>query len=88
MLQQAIVGLRDIYREVFLLRDVEELNVKETAQALAISVPSVKVRLHRARIILQKQLTPQLKAVTQKPKGGGSIGHRMQTRLELHLRLF
>jgi RNA polymerase sigma-70 factor (ECF subfamily) len=68
LLQQAVEGLPDIYRQVFLLREVEELNVNETARALNISIPSVKVRLHRARMMLQKQLTPQLKTVTEAPK--------------------
>ncbi len=68
LLQQAVATLPDIYREVFLLRDVEELNINETALALNISIPSVKVRLHRARMMLQKQLTPQLKTVTRTSK--------------------
>lgn len=63
IIKKAIESLPDIYRRVFLLRDVEELNVNETAQTLNISIPSVKVRLHRARIMLQKQLAPQLKSV-------------------------
>src|SRR5277367_1905127 len=58
-LQEAIACLPDIYREVFLLRDVEEMNINETAEALSISIPSVKARLHRARM-MQKQLAPQL----------------------------
>jgi RNA polymerase sigma-70 factor, ECF subfamily len=61
MLQAAIADLPTIYREVFLLRDVDELSIIETAGALAISTSNVKVRLHRARILLQKALTPQLK---------------------------
>ena len=60
MLQAAVLDLPEIYKQVFLLRDVEEFSVAETAEALAISVPSVKVRLHRARILLQKQLSPLL----------------------------
>lgn len=68
LLQNAIAGLPDIYREVFLLRDVEEMNINETAEALDISIASVKVRLHRARMMLQKQLAPQLKAASQNPK--------------------
>jgi RNA polymerase sigma-70 factor (ECF subfamily) len=68
LLQQAVEALPDIYRQVFLLRDVEELNSDETAQALNISIPSVKVRLHRARMMLQKQLTPQLKTVNRTSK--------------------
>jgi RNA polymerase sigma-70 factor (ECF subfamily) len=66
MLQQAITGLPPIYREVFLLRDVEELSVNETASALSITIATVKVRLHRARMMLQKQLSPQLKNVNPK----------------------
>ena len=68
LIQQAVENLPDIYREVFLLRDVEELNINETAEALNISIPSVKVRLHRARMMLQKQLAPQLKTINQTSK--------------------
>jgi RNA polymerase sigma-70 factor (ECF subfamily) len=66
LLQQAVTDLPLIYREVFLLRDVEELSVNESADALGITVASVKVRLHRARIMLQKKLVPQLKWVNPK----------------------
>ena len=68
LIQRAVEQLPDIYREVFLLRDVEELTVSETAETLNISVPSVKVRLHRARVLLQKQLAPQLKTVNRTSK--------------------
>lgn len=68
LLQQAVESLPKIYRQVFLLRDVEELNVNETANILDISVPNVTVRLHRARMMLQKQLAPQLKTVNRAPK--------------------
>ena len=61
MLQKAITNLPEKYREVFLLRDVEELNIVETAAALSITVGNVKVRLHRARLMLQKQLSPLLR---------------------------
>jgi RNA polymerase sigma-70 factor, ECF subfamily len=63
ILQEAVISLPTIYRQVFQLRDVEDLSVKETAEALGISAPSVKVRLHRARTMLQKQLSPLLKSV-------------------------
>jgi RNA polymerase sigma-70 factor (ECF subfamily) len=68
MLQEAVIGLPAIYRQVFQLRDIEEFSIKETAEALGISVPSVKVRLHRARLMLQKQLSPLLKRVNPSPK--------------------
>jgi len=66
MLQKAIISLPEKYREVFVLRDVEELNIAETAAALSISVGNVKVRLHRARMMLQKQLVPLLSTLNPK----------------------
>jgi RNA polymerase sigma-70 factor (ECF subfamily) len=66
MLQEAITNLPAIYREVFVLRDVEELNNVETAAALSITVGNVKVRLHRARLMLQKQLAPLLRNMNPK----------------------
>jgi RNA polymerase sigma-70 factor, ECF subfamily len=66
LLQEAIAGLPLIYREVFLLRDIEELSVNESAESLGISIASVKVRLHRARMMLQKKLVPQLKQANPK----------------------
>ena len=61
LLEQAVGSLPSIYREVLVLRDIEDLNVNETAEALGITVATVKVRLHRARIMMQKSLAPQLK---------------------------
>jgi RNA polymerase sigma-70 factor, ECF subfamily len=63
LLQEAITGLPLIYREVFQLRDIEQLSVNEAAVALGISIAAVKVRLHRARMMLQKKLAPELKQV-------------------------
>jgi RNA polymerase sigma-70 factor (ECF subfamily) len=68
VLQDAVTGLPEIYRQVFVLRDIEELSVNETATALSISIPSVKVRLHRARIMLQKHLSPLLKDMNPRPR--------------------
>jgi len=66
LLQEAVGSLPPIYRETFLLRDVEEFSIAETAEMLKITVPSVKVRLHRARMMLQKTLAPQLKTMNSK----------------------
>ena len=68
LIQRAVEQLPEIYRQVFLLRDVEELTINETAEALNISIPSIKVRLHRARMMLQKQLAPQLRTVNRTSK--------------------
>lgn len=63
MLQHAIANLSPLYRDVLLLRDVEEFSIEETAAALTITTGTVKVRLHRARMMLQKELAPKLKNV-------------------------
>ncbi len=60
-LQQAIAALPPIYKEVFLLREAQEMDIRETAEALGISAAAVKVRLHRARLMLQATLAPQLR---------------------------
>jgi RNA polymerase sigma-70 factor (ECF subfamily) len=52
-IQKAVDALPDIYRTVFVIRDIEGLSTEETAEALGISVPTVKTRLHRARIALR-----------------------------------
>jgi RNA polymerase sigma-70 factor (ECF subfamily) len=68
-LRVAVTELPDIYRQVFALRDLEEMNIEETAEALGITTSTVKVRLHRARIMLQKRLVPFLKTTTPARKG-------------------
>ena len=55
-LAEALASLDRKYREVFMLRDVEHLNIQETAEALGISVASVKTRLLRARLMLRDLL--------------------------------
>jgi RNA polymerase sigma-70 factor (ECF subfamily) len=60
-IEQAIQDLPPSYREVFLLRDKEEMSIEEIAQALGVKGNLVKVRLFRARMMLQKQLAPYLK---------------------------
>jgi RNA polymerase sigma-70 factor (ECF subfamily) len=74
-LRVAVTELPDIYRQVFTLRDLEELNVEETAQALGINPGAVKVRLHRARMMLQKRLVPFLKTTAPARRGffGGAL---------------
>jgi RNA polymerase sigma-70 factor (ECF subfamily) len=69
ILREAIEGLPDIYRNVVLLRDIEEMDVRETATALGITEGAVKVRLHRARALLQKGLAPKLGGFAPKRKG-------------------
>jgi RNA polymerase sigma-70 factor, ECF subfamily len=68
-LRVAVAELPDIYRQVFALRDLEGLNIEETAEALGITTGTVKVRLHRARIMLQKRMVPFLKTAAPARRG-------------------
>jgi len=56
-LDRAIQSLPEKLRMVFLLRDVQELSIKETADALGLTESNVKVRLLRARLSLREQLS-------------------------------
>src|SRR5437763_16274095 len=60
-LRVAVAELPGIYRQVFGLRDLEELNIEQTAQALGITAGGGKVRVPRARVMLQKHRGPYLK---------------------------
>lgn len=55
-LEAAILSIPERYRLVVMMRDVEQLNTQETAAALELSEENVKVRLHRARAMVRKNL--------------------------------
>ena len=57
LLEDALGRLDEKHRLVFLLRDVEGLSIRETADALGLSEANTKVRLLRARLQLREQLT-------------------------------
>jgi RNA polymerase sigma-70 factor (ECF subfamily) len=57
LLDDALDQLDEKHRLVFLLRDVQGLSVKETAQALGLSEANTKVRLLRARLRLREEIT-------------------------------
>jgi RNA polymerase sigma-70 factor (ECF subfamily) len=56
LLEEAIEALPSDYRTVVVMRDVEEMNVAETAAILEVSEALVKTRLHRAHAMLRKQI--------------------------------
>ncbi|MFZ0284609.1 MAG: sigma-70 family RNA polymerase sigma factor [Candidatus Nitrosopolaris sp.] len=66
-LAEALNSLGQKYREVFILRDMQQLSIQDTAKALGISVPSVKTRLLRARLMLRDLLAPGLGGSWSKP---------------------
>lgn len=62
LLERAIEHLPQIFRTVFVLREIEGLSVEETAVALDISPATVKTRHFRARRKLQEALAPELQS--------------------------
>ena len=70
LLDEAVQSLKPAYRTVFLLRDIEELSIEETAEALKLSISAVKSRLLRARLQLREKLTRQFKR-----KGEDAFGY-------------
>jgi len=57
LLEAAIDALPEVYRAAFVLREVEQMSVAETARCLDIEEATVKTRVHRARRILQRNLS-------------------------------
>jgi RNA polymerase sigma-70 factor (ECF subfamily) len=60
LLERAIDELPDGYRMVYMMREVQQLSVTETADCLELSEENVKVRLHRARGMLRDALEARL----------------------------
>jgi RNA polymerase sigma-70 factor (ECF subfamily) len=56
-LENAIKKLPDDYRPVFILRDVDGLTSREVGKILDLTVPAVKSRLHRSRLMLRRKLS-------------------------------
>jgi RNA polymerase sigma-70 factor (ECF subfamily) len=63
VVRTAIDQLPDTYREVLLLRDIEELSTDEAAEVLGVTPNAVKIRLHRARQALRTLLDPYMRPV-------------------------
>jgi RNA polymerase sigma-70 factor (ECF subfamily) len=60
VLERAIDTLPDMFRIVFILREIEQMSVEDTAASLDIPADTVKTRLHRARRLLGRSLRHQL----------------------------
>src|SRR5271167_362836 len=64
LLESAILALPLKYRAVLMIRDIEEMSVEETACFLGISKVNVKVRLHRARTLMRRELYSRARATS------------------------
>jgi len=62
LVEVAVDGLPELYRVVFMLREVQQLSTEDTASCLELSEEAVKVRLHRAKGMLREALVSRVDA--------------------------
>ena len=74
ILERTILSLPEQYRLVLMLRDIEQMSTAETAAALELSEDNVKVRLHRARGLVRKDLYARIGS--DAPRAFGFMGAR------------
>lgn len=63
IVEKAIAELPEMYRDVFVLADVQQMSNAEIADLLHLSVPAVKSRLHRARMMMRNRLAPYFEEI-------------------------
>jgi len=63
LIEDAITQMPEIYRDVYVLADVEGLPNSDIGEMLGLSVPAVKSRLHRARLLMRDALAPHFEEV-------------------------
>lgn len=61
ILERSIAALPEKYRLVFVLREIEQLSIRETSETLSIEEANVKVRLNRAKTMLRQDLNSYVK---------------------------
>jgi RNA polymerase sigma-70 factor (ECF subfamily) len=64
VIEKAIARLPELYRDVYVLADIEQLPNAEIGEILGLSVSAVKSRLHRARLLMRDALAPYFEEVT------------------------
>ena len=74
LLEHAVDGLPELYRVVFMMREVQQLSTAETAACLELSEDAVKVRLHRAKTMLREEMAARMESAA--PDAFGFLGAR------------
>jgi len=69
LLHRAVLNIPTPLRLVLVLHDMEELSTDQVAQILGLQEGTVRVRLHRARLTLRKQIPLLMKAASEKDHG-------------------
>ena len=69
LIERAIDRLPETYRTVFILADVEGLPNAAIAESLGLSLPAIKSRLHRARLLMREALSPHFEEIAAGTNG-------------------
>jgi len=85
MVEDAIRSLPPIYRETFVLRDVEGFRAEEAAEILGLTLPAVKTRLLRARLLMREALAARLEETPALPKRILTTAGRMRDMVAIKL---
>lgn len=76
LLHQAVLELPPQLRIVLVLHDMEEMETEQVARILSIQPGTVRVRLHRARLLLRREMDRRLRGKTPKHRAPGPTAHR------------
>ncbi len=84
LIEGAIDGLPEIFRVVFVMREMEDMSIEETAGILGLQPATVKTRLHGARCLLHQALIDQVASTLTAafPFDGKRRGHTADIVLE------
>jgi RNA polymerase sigma-70 factor, ECF subfamily len=82
-LAQALHLLPETYRTVFMLREIDEISTTDAAGILGISEECVRIRLHRARLLLRQRLSRSHRARTKVDGSANRARPRRRTALTL-----
>jgi RNA polymerase sigma-70 factor, ECF subfamily len=85
MVEDAVRSLPPIYRETFVLRDVEGLRAEEAAEILGLTLPAIKSRLLRARLLMREALAARLEETPTFSKKLLTTAGRMRDMLAMKL---
>jgi RNA polymerase sigma-70 factor (ECF subfamily) len=76
LLHQAVLRIPAQQRIVLVLHDMEELSTEQVAQVLGLQPGTVRVRLHRARLAVRKEMNRTLESATEQPGRSKQTGER------------
>ena len=84
LIERAVDGLPEMYRLVFMLREVQQLSTAETAGCLEVSEDVIKIRLHRAKLMLRGAMDATIDAAS--PESFAFMGARCDRIVERVMR--